>query len=557
MTETTLRPVRRLQWLALILALTVVTGCPGKGDAGSEPSGEQTPKAEVPDGPLLGVGVVGDMAPVLQDLVYDTLLRLDEDSALIGGVFKKWSEPEPATWRFQIRPGVTFHAHPCLPAAAADRQVTARDIVYSLELAAKQGALDGLNIRGLDSWLAGESSSVFGLQTVGGEVLNIQLQQPAAFLLHRLAEVTVRPRALGRCADAAAAAQPVGTGAFALTAAPTPGQPVRLLRNPHYWERAGVAGRLPHLGGIALTAVAGSEAGARAIAAGTLDVVLLDPASAATVVADVTARRPALADELGIAPELVEPFVDVRQRVHELVVMDFIVRSGGSLLGQEPIRRAIAHAIKRADFRPLDPLLLTPTTRYLYPQLAGYAVPRPQVQYDWELSRELLGATGLDLATLPALAVAIPKRFAAMAEPLQRQLERIGLKMRVVADGQRAELVVRLVAGEVTGKEPWPFLRLLVGGLADAGLGDPTLDEITGQVELQPDAEVRTQYYDRIEERLLETRPMVPLGRRDPYTPLRFGLVSPGVQGLHDRETRRALLYPGSAFAHAKKTVRQ
>jgi len=55
-------------------------------------------------------------------MVFETLLRFDEQMKIVGGLADRWSvAPDGVTWTFQLRPGVTFHDGSPLDADAVRR----------------------------------------------------------------------------------------------------------------------------------------------------------------------------------------------------------------------------------------------------------------------------------------------------------------------------------------------------------------------------------------------------------------------------------------------------
>ena len=56
--------------------------------------------------------------------VYEGLVARDKDFKLVPGLATAWSQPDPKTWRFKLRPGVKFHD---------GSPFTADDVVFSVE----------------------------------------------------------------------------------------------------------------------------------------------------------------------------------------------------------------------------------------------------------------------------------------------------------------------------------------------------------------------------------------------------------------------------------------
>ena len=58
--------------------------------------------------------------------VYESLVGRDKNFKLVPGLALSWSQPDPLTWRFKLRPNVKFHG---------GEAFTADDIVFSVERA--------------------------------------------------------------------------------------------------------------------------------------------------------------------------------------------------------------------------------------------------------------------------------------------------------------------------------------------------------------------------------------------------------------------------------------
>jgi ABC-type transport system substrate-binding protein len=63
----------------------------------------------------------------------------NQSVSIIPGVFQKWEQPDPITYIFTVRKGVLWPAVP--PMARSDREVTADDIVWFLQVTKKEGVV--------------------------------------------------------------------------------------------------------------------------------------------------------------------------------------------------------------------------------------------------------------------------------------------------------------------------------------------------------------------------------------------------------------------------------
>lgn len=212
---------------SVVLAI-VVAGC-GGGDvaAPSQPAATPAPAAgeAAPTGGTLRVGsptTVVTLDPhgsasadrptltVAQHFM-DTLVRRDEDQFL-PGLATSWETPDPLTWVFKLRTGVTFHD---------GTPFVAGDVVASLERLVAGGG-PGANLWStLDSVTASEQHEV-----------TITTTAPLGPMLTNLGLLFIGPA--GRMEEAGFWNRPVGTGVFKVEEFVPDGY-VFLTANEDYW----------------------------------------------------------------------------------------------------------------------------------------------------------------------------------------------------------------------------------------------------------------------------------------------------------------------------------
>lgn len=116
--------------ILLLAALLAATACSGSEEASDSEDRVDAPRAgEVRLGaaediwPLYGPGRRSRTFAVTPNLnVYETLVALNADYTLRPALAERWEFVEPNTWRFHLRPGVTFHD---------GQRFTADDVVWS------------------------------------------------------------------------------------------------------------------------------------------------------------------------------------------------------------------------------------------------------------------------------------------------------------------------------------------------------------------------------------------------------------------------------------------
>lgn len=144
--------------------------------------------------------------------VYESLVFRDAEMALGPALAARWTSPDPLTWVFELRPGVTFHDGGPLEAA---------DVVASLERILRDPSLEtGFYGR-----------AVSRVRALDPRTVEVRTAQPSAVLLNKLAFLAIVPR------DAATrplSAHANGTGPYRV-AEWAPGSRLRLVRNESYW----------------------------------------------------------------------------------------------------------------------------------------------------------------------------------------------------------------------------------------------------------------------------------------------------------------------------------
>ncbi len=124
-------PGRRL---VLVTALLVATACGGGGGGTGGVDGDAVPPRAARPGelrvgagedmwPLYGPGARSRTFAVTPNMsVFETLVALNPDYTLKPALAERWEFIAPGTWRFHLRPGVTFHD---------GKPLTADDVVWT------------------------------------------------------------------------------------------------------------------------------------------------------------------------------------------------------------------------------------------------------------------------------------------------------------------------------------------------------------------------------------------------------------------------------------------
>lgn len=140
--------------------------------------------------------------------IYDPLVFAYASQGLRPGLAQSWSNPDPLTWVFELRPGVRFHS---------GRPVQARDVVFTFERLQRDARLE---VR----YYVGRIADV---QALDERRVRVRTHRRTPALLSQLGHVFVVPR------DGSASAD--GTGPYRV-AHWEPGRTLKLERNEAYWN---------------------------------------------------------------------------------------------------------------------------------------------------------------------------------------------------------------------------------------------------------------------------------------------------------------------------------
>jgi peptide/nickel transport system substrate-binding protein len=203
-----------LSWLLTIL-VALLTGC----RFGSE--------AQVPSDYLV-VGIESNPSHLdpryatdansarISSLIYNSLLRLDQNSRLVGDLAEDWTMLDDLTYVFRIRKGLLFHDGRAL--TSGDVKYTYDSIMDSRSRSPKRGPLKVLQ----------------SVEQLGSHEIRFRLSEPyAPFFEH--CTIGIVPDGSAASHENDRKEPPPGSGPFAL-AGINPGEKVVLRANSSYWE---------------------------------------------------------------------------------------------------------------------------------------------------------------------------------------------------------------------------------------------------------------------------------------------------------------------------------
>jgi ABC-type transport system substrate-binding protein/Zn-dependent protease with chaperone function len=158
--------------------------------------------------------------------VFDSLIVISKDDFQpIPHLALSWETPDDTTWVFTLREGVTFHDGNEVFPEGAGRELTADDVVYSIN-------------RFLEVSTAFTLGNIESATALDRYTVEIKTTDPDPFLItdpNRLARVLIVPQeAVEQLGEEGFARNPIGSGPFKLVSF-TPDQRLEFSRNEDYW----------------------------------------------------------------------------------------------------------------------------------------------------------------------------------------------------------------------------------------------------------------------------------------------------------------------------------
>ena len=308
--------------------------------------------------------------------VYEALLDVDSNLAIVPQLALAWKPLNPTTWEFTLRPGVLFHD---------GTPVSPDDVVFSIERARTETSDFKAYVDGITA-----------VEVIDDHAVRITTAAPDPSLWLKLAEVAIMSRAwaeqhgVTRPADYLRAREETyasrhanGTGPFTLEEF-EPGGDWGLIRNPHWWGKT----EYPHnIDRVVHVHKGGDTENVAALVDGQIDLLQGPPYSAI----DQISRSPDL--KVAYRTKLHTLYFGLDQGSAELRSSDI---KGRNPFKDRRVREAMAHAI---DLEPIlhDLMgeLFIPAGTMVAPGVNGYAPELDQPpSYDPEQAEALLTEAG-------------------------------------------------------------------------------------------------------------------------------------------------------------------
>ena len=447
--------------------------------------------------------------------IFSPLVGLASDLEPVPQVAESWTiSRDGLVYLFQIHQGVRFHN---------GREVTAHDFVYSLARLFKEpfrsqglaaGYLDA--IVGVPEFVSGRARTIRGIRALDRYRLEIRLTRPYSALLSALAldQASVVPR---ECVEAKGnrpfAMYPVGCGPFRVSYRHDDDRLV-LASNPAYFQGK------PEIDSIVFYTPKGSVEGV-----------------------DTEGAKALLRGEAAMANLPLNMLDEVKGRSNIRVVrwqdlsLSFIgMNTRMPPLDDKRVRQAIALAMGREEMLKLWPAGKVLSQGILPPGLPGYS-PEPRTyRHDPEAARRLLAAAGYDSRhPLPPMTLwkVIPNQSVREVDTLMvKTLAEAGIRVTLryvswseldsVTTARKAPLFGFAWVADIP--DPDTFLRSLFhsgSGTNYFRYSDAEVDSLLDVAQRTANPETRMNAYRKVEARVVQDAPLVPLFHSSTFVGLR------------------------------------
>ena len=350
-------------------------------------------------------------APSIVELLYAGLVGYDQQGAVVPDLASRFSIDDGGlTYRFYLKEGARFHD---------GSEVTAKEVERSMRRAfhgktpnAGRSFYEG--IVGLDAFTAGKTDHLPGIVSEGKYVLAIHLKAPDATFLALMALQSIRPVCPSAGEFYSQDFEPCGAGPFKLERWDH-GQAVRLVRHEGYQPKPPIDAVEFQLNVTLLSQRLKFERGE-------LD-VLRDLAQ----------------------PDLVRFQVDPRWKPYGVYDAPKQMGAEGMNVEMAPfdnieLRRAVAAAIDREQYRLVKPGILVPSTQPIPPGVKGHSDKLRCQKFDLDAALEHMRRAGYPydpktgIGGYPKPIVYLGYRQSLVeftSQLLQQQLARIGIRLEL------------------------------------------------------------------------------------------------------------------------------
>jgi peptide/nickel transport system substrate-binding protein len=415
--------------------------------------------------------------------IYEGLVNRDEEFRLQPSLALSWEAVDSKTWRFKLRPGVTFHD---------GSPFTADDAVFSIERALQPNSQRAAQMRG-----------VSGARKVDALTIDVLLQTPDAVLPTKLWLVAMmsrtwceqhqvnKPQDYNAKQETYAVRNAMGTGPYRLRRYEADVR-TSLVANPAWWGRASHRGNVDEAEFLVIQSDATRLA---ALNSGQVDIVLDPPFQ------DVARLRQNTGLRLLETPDIGTQYLAFDQQRAEL--------QGSDVKGSNPFKDL---RVRRAVYQAIDMELIVrqvlrgqaqATGSYLSSLLDGY-LPEldKRLPYDPAAARALLKDAGYPNGFTTSFDCVNVSFRQAVCQSIAAMLERVGIRSSLQTTPaalffpKLTQATISLAEfGWSPGTDPWNVLQALVrsndgssAGAFNAGrYSNAKLDALIDAVRVEPE----------------------------------------------------------------------
>lgn len=453
------------------------------------------------------------------DQVFDGLVELDAKLQVKPLVAESYfSSDSGRVWTFVLREGVNFHAVPEIPSLRAGRPVVASDVVYSLN------RLRDPAVASSGKWILDaldEAAPGAGIEAVGEDTVRFSLNQPFPPFLGLLATAyanIVPKEAVDHFGDEFRR-NPIGCGPFKLAWWMEDVACV-LHKNADHWERDEQGNALPYLEAVHISFVADMGAEFQGLLQGRYDFMSgLHPAYMEEL---LDQQGQLQADHVGTVRLESTPFLKTDY-------IGFYIGSADSMWlpwQDKAVRQALSLALDRSGIATvLRRGAVVPSNRFVPPALLNRSAQFVPVQ-DVARARRMLDSIQLaHPMPWPPLIVSTTSDYTDLCAAIQYQWQALGLDVEIdvvsaathrdrVSNGKAAAFRKSWLADYADAEN---FLSLFrQTNFAPAGPNythfyDPNFELEMDQALGEADGDRRMALYQRMDDRIAESLPLVPL----------------------------------------------
>ena len=436
-------------------------------------------------------------------LIYDTLLKQDNEQNVIPGLVEEWEIVDDITINLKLREGVKFHN---------GNDFDAEDVMYTMKRA-YDSSFGNWMVRAVDF----DNSEI-----VDEYNIVLKLTEPTGAQLTQLAFLYVVDKdTVEEMGEEAFGESPVGTGPFVYDNWHR-GDRIEYLTNKDYW------GTVPEFSNLTLRFITEASSRTIEIESGGVDVALQ------VVASDI---------------ELLEENEEVK-----------LVRSpgfGNNFVGfnctTEPfdnpvLRQAISYAVdKEAIVKAVFGEMGAVADGPISPSIWGYNPELDSYSQDLEKAKELLAEAGYEDGLKIKLTTSDSQIRVDIAEILQNQLGQIGIEVETEIL-ENATYLDRIIDRDVqmyilgwttnTGDADYGLYETFYTGMPSwsntAGYSNPEVDKLLDIGRQSSDQEVRLEAYYEVQQLIVDDAPWIFL-----YNTEEVAAVRSNVEGLESPSSGR------------------